>query len=460
MRAFKIPGADMSRSPETPASIKRRLFFQAFLAVLVLGAIGTLFLKSKESTNDQLPVEDPIVSQTVDLPEVDPAALDALVADDRPEDRVLLEGAAIDALAPTARNLTPLHIVALAPTELNQGAIVELDARRHEARGEAFIARGYLADMTKRQRGSDYRNEYIGRLILEDESSVYFLVYANPEELLIGDFARVDGLFLKMWSDEDPDDPGNWVEGPLLSAPKLHRSYADLGQVTELDPRIAVQIADDVLMTEDGSPGRWRGVPQEGLWHLMAYARDIPEDAIDWDDVPLLTNAALERVSADGPGHRFQPFKFPISRLQGIRTRTGVENAARVDSFTTGWIGNTTWKNVVHFQMPKPLDGLTHSDHVTGRGFFLSNFAYQSVSGMRMSPVFVLQSLDLHDPEIPFAYRYLAPGLVAVIFVLVGLFIVVLRRDGARAEELQRDLVRRRQQRRRARNAAVGSGSA
>lgn len=459
MRAFKIPGADMSRTPETPASIKRRLFFQGFLAVLVLGAIGTLFLKSQETSNDQLPIEDPIVSQMVDLPEVDAAALDALVADDRPEDRVLLERAAIDALAPTARNLTPLHVLTLEPTELDEEAIATLDARRHEARGEAFIARGYLADMEKRQRGSDYGSEYIGRLILEDESSVYFLVYSNPEELLIGDFARIDGLFLKMWSDEDPDEPGNWLEGPLLSAPKLQRSYADLGKVVELDPRIAMQIEDDVLMTEDGTPGRWRGVPQEGLWHLMAYARDLPEGAIDWDEAPKLNAEALQQVSADGPGHRFQAFRIPISRLQGIRTRTGVENAARVESFTTGWLGNTTWKNVVHFQMPKPLDGLTRGDHVTARGFFLSNFAYQSVSGMRTSPVFVLHSLDLHDPEIPFIYRVLAPSLVGVIFVLVGLFIVVLRRDGARAEALQRDMVRRRQQRR-ARNATVGSGSA
>ena len=51
--------------------------------------------------------------------------------------------------------------------------------------------------------------ETIGRLTLEDGSPCYFLVLDAPESIgETGGWLRVDGLFLKAYSDEDALNPG------------------------------------------------------------------------------------------------------------------------------------------------------------------------------------------------------------------------------------------------------------
>ena len=144
-----------------------------------------------------------------------------------------------------------------------------------------------------------------------------------------------------------------------------------------------------------------------------------------------------------------------VAWLQVLRA---TENPARIDSYTQGWIGNTGWKNVVHFKSPIPDHEIRLSDYCYGRGFFLHNFSYASAGrGLRVAPLFVLTSLTRFEPQPDPRIRKLVYAIVAGSVFLGGLLVVLLARHKRQAMALQRELVRRRQARRQQRSMGTAS---
>ena len=114
-----------------------------------------------------------------------------------------------------------------------------------------------------------------------------------------------------------------------------------------------------------------------------------------------------------------------------------------------GWIGNTTWRNVIQFKYPAEHRDLRLADHAYGRGFFLHNFSYESAGrGLRIAPLFVLESLTTFDPDADPIWAKLGYAIGVAAAVLFLIFMVMLSRDKRRSVELQREMVRRRQARR------------
>ena len=274
---------------------------------------------------------------------------------------------------------------------------------------------------------------------------------------------RVDGLFLKLFSDEDQELSGRWIEGPLLVGPRAIRSYPAFGRVDELNAAVLAGAQDAVLVPPEGAEPRIvRDTPFEPLWHLMAFARDggAPESAaFDWAAAPELDQILLDELVEDGERWRGQPIRIPMSRIQDARVKRAGENPARIDEYTEGWIGNTTWKNVLHFKAPFADYDLRLRDYAYGRGFFLHNFAYESAGkGLRVAPVFVLSSITRHDAEpdpLWSAMAYVLVGLAIVLLIALGHLIA---RDKRKAMALQQEMARRRQARRaRQEQSPVGS---
>jgi len=463
---FKIPGQDEA----TPGaqlmarSERRRLIFLITGFLIVSGVlISSVFQASKgRSTHSQTPLEDESlgVELPVALPPLDLARLESMVHDAEAGDRVVLESEAADLLMETALRWTPRHYEVEQAPELDRERIAELAANPAQARGRPFTVRGSIAALRPRS-GAARGQQELGKLELQDGSTAYFLTSEVPENAReLGGFVRLDGLFLKLYSTEDELEPGRWIEGPLLVGARAIPSYPASGPVTELSGRILSEVEDARLSSDDGqAPRLVLETPAEPFWHLMAYARDAGPE-LDWSQAPVLDQRLLDQILEHPEDFRARPFLLPISRLQDGRVRLAGENPARMERYTQGWIGNTTWKNVIHFRSPVLRPDLHIGDLVFGRGFFLHTFAYESSErGLRVAPVFVLESLEHHVPEKSLVLTRI-PWLVAGIAgVLALLFFFLTRRDRLRTSQFQEELVRRRRARRGRKSAGAGTAS-
>ena len=366
----------------------------------------------------------------------------------------MLETDALDALLRDVRTLTPRHFAAMEVAELDAERIDGLVADASAKRGQPFFARGAVDSVRTRRRTANGEIETIGRLRLDDDSYCYFLVLDAPESTEeLGGYLRVDGLFLKVFSDEDELNPGEWIEAPLIvgpSAVRSHRPFGEVGSVTEPHQGIYGRVPDAILTPADGGEPRIvRETPFDARWHLMAYARDLPEGAIDWEAAPELDSRILTSFMEEPAEWRAQPVRIPISKIQDARVKLAGENPARIERYTSGWIGHSNWNNVVYFESPVVDYDIELSDFAYGQGFFLHNFAYDSVRNtLRVVPFLVLTSLTRFHPEEDPIWSRVAMWSVWITLGLSALFSVLVLFDRRRSKALQDELLRRRRVRR------------
>jgi hypothetical protein len=458
MTLFGKARAEAHREPRpgVTRAEKRKLVLLALglvLTILAFAYARSVARAPRANVDPELPAAPTQPEESVFVPEIDAARLETLVADREPVDRVALESAAVDELLAVARALTPRHYEELGAAELTAERCAALRADPASARGKAFFARGRIDSIRSRTR-EGASTEHIGRLSLEDGGVAYFLVLDAPEE---AGFVRVDGLFLKAYSAESDLEPGVWHEGPLLVGARAVRSYADLGPVEAPHWELYATIPDADLAPADGSEPRFmRECPFEPYWHLMAYARDLPQGSIPWEEAPELDERLVSELLHDPATWRAQPVRVPVSRIVGVEVRRVGENPARIDALTDGWLGKDTWRNVVHFQAPRALPELAREDLVEGRGFFLHVAAYESQGkGLRVAPVVVLHSLAEFVPPERESLLRLMLGVSLAFIASIGLFAWLLFRDRRRSREFEQELVRRR----RARQGSLPSSS-
>ncbi|HED63940.1 MAG TPA: hypothetical protein ENJ09_00130 [Planctomycetes bacterium] len=450
MRRFQVPGQTSASAHATfSKKEKRRLIAMAVGSVIVFGAFLYSTLETRnleESDLGALPPSEPQAEEKIFLPEIDPGRIDALVADSKPVDRVTLESDAVDALLDEARRLTPTQFEALGEVELNTEVISRIEEDPSAHRAKAFFARGVVDALRERERNGV--TEYIGRLLLDDQSTCYFLTLALEDAPENGAYVRVDGLFLKVYSEEDQLRPGEWIEAPLLVGPKAVRSYRSFGIVDSLSPDRFRGVEDARVVGSD-SPAIVRETPFEPLWYLMAYARDLPQDSIDWDEAPELDGTLLDELIADPEKWRLKPIRIPISRVQDSRVIRANENPARISSYTQGWLGNWGWQYAVRFMYPRPDPSIHLRDYAYGRGFFLHDFAFESQArGLRVAPLIVLTELHRFEPKSDPIWGLMAKVLLVSALVLIVLLFVLVRRENRKSREIEQELIRRRRARR------------
>jgi hypothetical protein len=447
----KLPGGK-PLAPTDVKSEKRRILLMTVALILILGAFGMSWLQSQKYRNapdPSLPAFEDEIVESVALPEIDVAGVEAAVRDAEEVDRVVLERDALETIGRSVRLLTRRHYEAMEPAELDADTRAAVIADPAAHRAQPFVARGRIDALRSRTAPSG-AVEHIGRLELEGGGAVYFLTSEVEEVLTDQAWLRIDGLFLKVFRDEDPEAPGTWIEGPLIVGREARRSYAPVLRVEELDPDILAYVGDDRLTSGNQVDPVSYEMPFEALWHAMTYARDLPADAVDWDAAPELDRGTLLEIVQNGEPFRMQPFRFPVSRLQDARVKRAVENPARLAAYTEGWIGHAAWKNVVHFVAPFENRDLQMRDYVRDtRGFFFRNFVYSSEGrGLQVAPMFVLVSAEKFQPEADPLFTYVGYAIAGIAVFLIGMFAVLLKRDRKRAAHLQEEIVRRRRMRR------------
>ena len=368
------------------------------------------------------------------------------ILDNRREDRVLLPSRVLDPFFDYVRGFSDVQIQAMEPRLLDAAAYDELEADPSARRAEPYRVRGKVGDLRSLLR-KDGTTEYRGWLILPDERVVHFVV---GDVTTLGDYMRVDGLFVKLYRGQS--DTGEWQEGPLLVGARAVRSYPEAKEHDPVALAAALeQVRDDTMADLTGLDGP----AFSALWGLAVYADGAEADAIDWDseEVFELDNMTMVDVLKDGAPYRGKPFRIPPSKNMGTWTESPGETPSRLDQVTTGWIGNWTWTNqagVIKFIMPEARPELSDAELVTAKGFFLKVFSYEPRDGgIRQAPYFVLTEIEPFIPEKSETAQYLMWTILVITLLLLALFPVLLFRDKRKSEALQRDLVRRKQERRR-----------
>lgn len=458
MRFDKGNGRETRRAAaiKTAATQRNRLIFMSVLLTLVVIALFASDAQRRrleQGNPGRLPA-DGGPTEVLALPAYDANALDGLVRDGSPEERVLSEPKALDSLLSYASLLTTEHYAELGVRELTAEVALALDADPPAFRAKAFRVRGYVETIQERRRralvqGSPDRTELHGTLRLEDGRAAHFVVLEAPENATIDSYVRIDGLFLKLYSVEGRD---GWVEAPLLVGRRAVRSYPSLayvGEPGEKPVHLLATVVDDVNADDgvDVAP-----TPFEAQWALMAYARDLPEDAVDWEAAPELNNELMTELLRNGRAWRGEPVRVPIVQLQDAWGEDAGENPARIDRFTTGWIGSWEWTNqagVAKFLMPFSARRLETAKLITGHGFFFRNHAYRRRDGgWHIAPLFVMHSVDVYVPPELTNLNWILYGVGALTIGLIVTFWALLRRDRRKSAALHEELTRRRRARR------------
>lgn len=414
----------------------------AMLAKIALDAPDAL--RSLGAGQEQPPEPTPTV--TIALPRIEPSELAALVRDETPGQRVVLERAGIEHLLGIARVLVDAHFSALGVRELEAAGEPQrpgvaritpsaLLAAPREHRAAALRARGYLNEL------ASGANEHAGTLLLADGSPVAFTVLelAEDDELAVGDSVRLDGLFLKAHRRETPE---GWVDQPYLVGRRLQRSYA-AAEIGPLDPALYAGLYDE---TAQDPP-----VPlahQDAYWRMLASVRALDATSVDWSSARELDGAAVRELLQGGEAAadmRAQPFRIRAAVLRSSVRNPG-ENPARVEALTDSWVANASWpRGFVRLVEPRASSWVRKDEEIIAHAYFFRRASYETEAGeFAVAPIFIVHSCEKVPPQNPRAVRMLGAVFAGTLLLTVAGIAWLLWRDRHRDGEFAREQRRRR----------------
>lgn len=454
----------MFGKPTPPPSEKKRLVIMTIAFVLLLAAFiaNMQRMGGKEIEGVPQTVQAPEVK--VQLPELRSAELNDLVADKTKAGRALIEPKALQLAMDDASKLAEPHYRAMDVINLDAAVLQTLQADPSTARLKPYRLRGEVRTLRTRElpSGQAYAS---GSVRLDDGSFAHFLTLNVPEDLKPGQWVRMNGLFVKLYTDEVD---GQWVDGALLAGRTMIDSVAPL-----FDPSAPLTLAEDGVGTFTNAELQnvvtdevQRGLgylPFLEKWKILARAARADEEPIDWSQVPILDEANMDSIMADPDAWRGLPVRLPLdgAALLASTASPAEENPARLPYITDGYLFEHAWKNnaeVVHFLYPGKLeingDDWNGDPTVMGRGFYFKNLTYMTRENrLSLTPVLVLSQVTAMDPPEPGAYGKLLYGVLGLsVLIIVGIFLL-LRREKQRSQEFQERRVKRQREKRRSANA-------
>lgn len=449
---FQIPSRSPTPAPKDAlfnANERRRMIGYVGALVLVVGGFIGVYLRlgdgSGGDSRAQAEQEVEQLRSQIALPELRIDEYRASAKDATQAERSVLETQALETALADARLYSPQHFEPMQGVELTTAVCTDLAARSSEQRGKVLRLRGVIDELIEFESAPGVNGHFRGRVTLEDGGRCFVAFVSSGEiELGAGDFMMLEGFFLKNQAQNVAGE--GWIEGPLVVGPRAHRSYPDLGRVTSISP-------DEFLDVEDDSLSEGLRPTPSVYWKLVAYARDLDPNSIDWSKAPLLDGALMQQLAADPARFRGQPMRIPAAVAQDIWRQAKRENPARLTHMTEGWLGSYEWLRTVHpvvrFDSPAPNPGIRRSGQMTARGFFLRVHAYESAGrGTQLAPLFVLHSLAPYAPQKDTMLATVLGVLGASFVGVLVLCLVLVRRDDGKADALARQLVERRRMRR------------
>ena len=291
----------------------------------------------------------------------------------------------------------------------------------------------------------------------------------EPDAVAPGDgWVKVQGLFYKVWPEEDPAAPGKTVPTLhlVLQRPPV-RDYPVL-EVRDIDPALMEQVHDGDatdMLTTDPDP----------FYYLLNFVRTLgPEGIEDW----------LKARQAASPGLRLHPpedfagryrellgkpdlYRFRPVRYTGFLLRPTVEtvrpNPGNMEKVWAGFIVDADFAPSVWVFSPRSLvgQGFRHEDRVRVDGFFYKRRAYQPRGGGPLKQAAVIIASRIVPAPLPESAfgRGLILAVAGLMAILVGglvLLIAAGRKEDRIAVERRREM----HERRRRAGAAEGGAPA
>ncbi len=373
------------------------------------------------------------------------------VKDSIESERVLLSEEAILATLQYAQKLTPAQYEEMGIQSLDAEGTQSILENPGEFRHKPLRLTGSIKELRHRKASAESPATFFGTLLSDDGVYAHFVVSDDgKDEELPSDFLRMDGLFVQVYKMEVDRQ---YVEAPLLVGRRLMPTYQPLVLDEELNTPSIANVKDDGI-DEAGLPAI-SGIPREARWELMAKANQ-GGDKIDWASAPLVTDEYIGRMLKGDDSLRGQPFRFPVRINNAARTYKAEENPLGRETFMEGWIGDATSKKgngLVRwfgaFDKPSLHDSENDAHLVTARGFYLKTYVYETGRGdIERAPVFIMESINIHDPEPDKSHTVFMWGMLALTVILIGLISWLLTRDKRQNEALQARLLERRRARR------------
>ena len=433
------PSGRLFTEKEQRKFIALALTFLVISGVMVWGIVTSGSEPQKPAEGEQASAQ---AESTLATPQFRTDELRQLVRDGTREERADIEPPALAIALADARLYNWVHYDAMGGRELDASVSAELLAAPDASRGKILRLRGFVEELVGYEESPNFPAHFRGRLKLDDGTPVFATFQTCVDyEFGAGDYVQVDGMFVKVLGREVA---GTWLEAPLIVGPRAQKSYPKMGQVTSLEKKDLDQnfgILDQLASAE-----------RIEFWRVVSYTRDVDMTKLDWRSAPLLDKDTMGRLSSDPESFLGVPVRIPPCRVQDMWPQLQGENPARVAKLTEGWLGASEWLRtpnpVIQFATLVPVPDYKIGSEVTARGFFVHMREYEAVGGKRKAPVFVLAGMDPYEtPKDGVFSRVL--GIVSVsLLALVGLFWMLLRRDGAKSRELDEELKRRRRERR------------
>jgi len=449
--------------PDRPSAPDRGLFNPAerkrmrlllFSLLIVVASLVVMLQRENERRRTEAErtraesVREPQPETVLVTPQVDVAKLESLARDRTPQERALVEPAALVQAFADTRLVNDRLFAPMQGRTLDEQAASEIVQAPAGSRGRLFRAYGWVDARSRYDAAGDLAAHTRGRLRLEDGGWAYFAVLDEPANgIAEDDFVRVDGIFVEVFRGEGAA-PGDWIEAPLLAGPRAVSSFPRLDPITELDPASFAEVTDDSLA--QGLSGQ----PFYPYWELVSYAQNLPQGAVDWSLAPVLDRETMTALATDGARFRARPVRIPLSQIMESRLLAQKDNPLRLERLTEGWIGNEKWfgptNGVIRYVSPVLFEDVHRKDEVVANGFFLKHLAYEPRDGgVAIAPFFVLHSMQVHTPVVDKTWQRILLGFTVGVILLGALIYVMLLRDRRRSAQLQEELLARRRARRR-----------
>tara|TARA_R110002096_G_scaffold59731_5_gene149512 strand:+ start:331 stop:1674 length:1344 start_codon:yes stop_codon:yes gene_type:complete len=391
---------------------------------------------------------DFIVEKIVPVPELNDDLL-RQARDDTRQHRLLVEPEPLKHLLAKSIDVGPSVAAALQiPDEMVP--IATLREHTDTWRSRWLWYEGKLTRLSGPRDGHPIENYsiYEATIELEDGNSVLtaFSVEAK-EKLVVGDWVRAEGYFLKL---RDTTYPSKLDQVPMLVGRTIERDYEDWPAITAIDPKV-FENYDDSSFYPGTLPFRDIEEDQsEPLWHLGAFVRDTAKDRTfaQWRKVEPLTLAEpYERLLA-GKIARGEPMRI-FGTLIRRQTIAAPANPANIKFWTAVWIQvHGFGGHLIPIWVPKKVGELPMRAQLEVRGHYYRWFVYDAKAKRWRVPLFVAADLDMFELDTNNTMIEIGKWLGGLVLGLLIIAFVSQRRAARTSLEHSRDMDQRRRKRR------------
>ncbi len=298
-------------------------------------------------------------------------------------------------------------------------------------------------------------NYYEGRLKTSEGNQVLFAFSLPPsEDVVIGDWVRIEGFFLKL---RDAHLPVALDMAPMLVGPAIVKAYADWEAIEAIDPAVLARVRDGHWDGNEfvGGPDTEKMLSESQdvpLWHVASYALHRNEQLTLEQKRAVPTFVTKEQFEKFKRGKilRGTPMRLLGTFVEG-RIMPAHVNPLGIEAWTEVWI------------QVRDLGGKTIPVWIAGRidhdwkrnqpavcnAYFFKGYRYPTAEGEeRWTPLFVAASLErfvLPGNSLTNPITFAFVGLVSIVGIV---FFFMWRRDRRQSSRHADLLVNRRRRRR------------